>query len=119
MDQLKKELPKYLNKQLEVDKSHKSMAKILRRVASSEPNQKLQNVIYLYSQKHDIFEKERTLYCLCEKEAHTMMEESSKLLIHPLKVLQYNRIYAIFCVVFFKRLLHFCITRTSYWIRRA
>ena len=45
MNQLKKEIPKYLSKQSELEKSHKSFAKVLNGVASSEPNQKLQDLI--------------------------------------------------------------------------
>jgi hypothetical protein len=70
-----------------MDKSHKSMAKTLKGVASSEPNQKLQSLIYLYSQKHEIFESERVIFGDCEKTSHEMIEEARKLLILPLKVM--------------------------------
>jgi hypothetical protein len=86
IDQLKREVPKYLSKQVEMDKSHKAMAKVLRGVASSEPNKKLQNLIFLYSQKQELFEAERSTYNSCEKKAHEIIEDSRKLMILPLKV---------------------------------
>ena len=86
IEQLKKEIPRYLNKQSELDKSHKNLAKTLRGVASSEPNQKLQNVIFLYSQKQELFEMERNVFSSCEMNTQHTIEDARKLLISPLKV---------------------------------
>lgn len=69
-----------------MDKSHKSIAKVMRGVASTEPNQKLQNSIFLYAQKQEMFEMERADYSLCEKSTHEIIEDSKKLLIAPLRV---------------------------------
>jgi len=85
VDQLKKELPKYLAKQVEIDKSHKAMAKVLRSVASSEPNQKLQSFIFLYSQKQELFGSERSIYNNCDSSTRALVENSQKLMITPLK----------------------------------
>ncbi len=62
------------------------MAKLLRSVGSSETNQKLQNVMFRFSQKNEVFEKERAVFGLCEHSLHDAVEESKKLLIVPLKV---------------------------------
>ena len=62
------------------------MAKLLRSVGSSETNQKLQNVMFRFSQKNEVFEKERAVFGLCEHSLHDAVEESKKLLILPLKV---------------------------------
>jgi hypothetical protein len=71
----------------ELDKSHKSIAKVMRAVASTEPNQRLQNTYFMYAQKQEIFEKERLAYVQCEKKSHELIEEAKKLLIAPLRVL--------------------------------
>lgn len=86
VDQLRKELPRYLSKQLEMDKSHKSIAKVLRNVASNETNQKLQNLIFLYSQKHELFDKERACFGACEKATLEVFNNAKNLQIAPLKV---------------------------------
>lgn len=62
------------------------MAKILRSVGSSETNQKLQNVMFHYSQKHELFEKERAIYKSCDLSLHAATDEAKNLLILPLKV---------------------------------
>lgn len=71
---------------LEIDKSHKSLSKVMRGVASTEPNQKLQNVYFLYSQKQELLEKERNSYRVCEKQTHEVIDESKNMLITPLRV---------------------------------
>lgn len=86
VEQLKRELPKYLNKQNESDKYHRNFAKTLRAVASSEPNQRLRDLLFLYSQKHETFEKEREIFSTCDKAAHAIIEEARTMLIHPVKV---------------------------------
>ncbi len=58
----------------------------MRGVASTEPNQKLQNTYFMYVQKQEMFEKERDDYVHCERKSHDLVEESQKLLITPLRV---------------------------------
>jgi hypothetical protein len=49
VDQLTKELPKYLSLyHTEINKPAKSLTKVFRTVASSEPNQQLQKSLFLY-----------------------------------------------------------------------
>lgn len=90
VDQLKRDIPKYLSKHRELDKSHKQFAKTLRSVASSEPNQKLRDLMFLYSQKHELFEKEREALEACAKSTHEMLEEATKLIIVPAKVIPFR-----------------------------
>lgn len=71
---------------LGIDKSHKSLSKVMRGVASTEPNQKLQNVYFLYSQKQEILERERNSFKTCEKLTHDVIDESKRMLITPLRV---------------------------------
>jgi len=86
IEQIKRELPLYLNKQSGLDKHHKAVAKILRSVGSTETNQKLQNVMFHYSQKHELFDKERAIYKSCDLNLHAAADEAKSLLILPLKV---------------------------------
>jgi hypothetical protein len=99
-----------------MDKSHKSMAKTLKGVASSEPNQKLQSLIYLYSQKHEIFESERVIFGDCEKTSHEMIEEARKLLILPLKVMPGYICQAIFAYRHSHSFINVISYRTLYLI---
>eukprot|EP00388_Colpodella_angusta_P025338 GDKK01002336.1.p1 GENE.GDKK01002336.1~~GDKK01002336.1.p1 ORF type:complete len:153 (+),score=23.07 GDKK01002336.1:51-461(+) len=41
--------------------------------------------MFHYSQKHELFEKERTIYKSCELDLHTTTDEARNLLILPLK----------------------------------
>lgn len=86
MEQLKREIPRYLNRQHELDKTHKHLAKALKGIGSSEPNQKLRDVLFLYSQKHEQLSKEREIFGSCEKVTHELVEDARKLLIAPVKV---------------------------------
>lgn len=86
IEQVRRELPMYLHKQAGLDKHHKMMAKILRSVGSSETNQKLQNVMFHYSQKHEIFEKERAIFMSSDQKLHEALDDAKKLLVLPLKV---------------------------------
>mmetsp|Transcript_14016 Transcript_14016/g.20948 ORF Transcript_14016/g.20948 Transcript_14016/m.20948 type:complete len:192 (-) Transcript_14016:124-699(-) len=85
VDQLKKEIPKYLAKQSELDKHHKSFAKVLRAVGSSEPNQKLQNALFLYASNQDALVAAITNYEACEHKANASIEDSRKLIISPIR----------------------------------
>lgn len=96
IEELKRELPKYLNKQFEIDKIHRHMAKSLRGVASTEPNQKLRDLLFLYSQKHEQFDKAREDFNKCEKISHELLDESKKMIVVPVKVnLVKNTLYII------------------------
>jgi len=88
VDQLKKDIPKYLNKMSDLEKYHKSMAKAMRNVASSEPNRKLQNVIFLYAQKQDVMEKQALSFNSSDKLVSELINDSLKLLVAPIKVLK-------------------------------
>lgn len=76
-----------------MDKLHKSLAKVMRGVASTEPNQKLQNTFFMYAQKHEMLERERADFLSCDKKATEIMDESKKLLVAPLRVLFVQRMY--------------------------
>jgi hypothetical protein len=93
VDQLKSEIPKYLAKHSEINKFHKSMAKALRTVASAEPNQDLQNIIFLYGQKQELLENERDIYARCQDKTMGLMVESETMLIAPLRV-----VYCLHCL---------------------
>lgn len=85
LDQLKRELPRYLLKQQEIDKSSKSLSKLLRSVASSEINKPLQNSLFLYANKCDALEIERQIFSRCESQSNALLDEGKTLLINPLK----------------------------------
>lgn len=85
VDQLKKEIPKYLTKLNDGSTMHKSMAKVFRGVASTEPNQDLQNILFLYGQKQELLEKERDVFGKCQLKSIELIEESESMLVSPLR----------------------------------
>jgi hypothetical protein len=66
------------------------MAKTIRSVASSEPNQKLQNLLFLFAQKHELFELETSVFNTGEKKIQNSLDEARKLLILPIRVFFYH-----------------------------
>ena len=86
VNQLKKEIPKYLSKHSELEKSHRSFSKVLNGVASSEPNQKLQDLIFLFAQKQDSLEKEKRKFTSTVVNSNNYLDESQKLIIAPIRV---------------------------------
>lgn len=86
VDQLKRELPRYLSKQHDLEKSHRLLAKTLRGVASSEPNQKLRDLIFNFAQKHEELEKERDIFGKCSALTHEHVDGAVNLIIAPVKV---------------------------------
>lgn len=62
------------------------MAKVFRAVASSEPNQKLQSIMFLYAQRQEMVEKERSVFESSQIQNQEQMEECKKLIIYPLRV---------------------------------
>lgn len=62
------------------------MAKVLRAVASSEPNKKLQSIMFLYAQRQEMVEKERSVFESSQIQNQEQMEECKKLIIYPLRV---------------------------------
>jgi hypothetical protein len=85
VDQLKKELPKYLSKQGRLTNTTQSLKKALRNVASNEPETKLQNCLFLYAAKHEVLEKERVIFEKCEGRVMSILNESKDFSIKPLK----------------------------------
>jgi hypothetical protein len=111
VEQLKKELPKYLQQQsglfssllffftsmiavvflvlnsLELEKSHQSVSKMIKSVASSEPHNLLQYFLFSYSGKE---EELATLTQACYTEVipktKAMLDEWTKKLILPIRV---------------------------------
>lgn len=86
VDELKRELPRYLATQTDLGKPSKHLAKIFRKVASSEPNRHLQNTFFLYAQKHDKLDEERKIYSRCEEQSTALLNEAKNLLVTPIKV---------------------------------
>jgi len=83
VDQLKKELPKYTRAQSSV--SSAGMSKVLKSVASSEPDRRLQNCLFLYAQKYELLERERTVFKRCEDQTAALLEEAKASTIAPLR----------------------------------
>jgi hypothetical protein len=87
IEQLKKELPKYFLKHSQVSKeSYSSFAKILRNVASLEPNEQVQTAIFLYAQKSENLENERKLYEKCHSSSMSLLEVAKTKMVAPAKV---------------------------------
>jgi len=58
----------------------------MRNVASSEPNRRLQNMIFLYSQKQEVLENQALSFHSCDTLVNDLIEDSLKLLVAPIKV---------------------------------
>ncbi len=71
---------------LDLEKQHRALATVMRAVASSEPNQRLQNIIFMYAQKQEILEKEVIVYNVLESQCQNLLDHSRKLIISPVRV---------------------------------
>lgn len=85
VEHIKKEFPRYLQHQVDLERSHSAMAKLLKDVASTEPNNVLQYVMFLYAQKEDMLAKEHAGYRERMAEVKELTDSWSKLLIRPIR----------------------------------
>lgn len=85
VEQLRKEVPKYLSKQSRLSSTTQTLSKVLRNVASNEPETKLQNCLFLYASKHEALERERKVFEKCEGKVMHLLNESRDYTIKPLK----------------------------------
>lgn len=104
VEQLKKELPKYLQQQsgkvkedsssfyvsfdlLELEKCHSSLSKVLKAIASSEPHNLLQYFLFSYAQKEEELSSiQQELYTNLLPVSKEIMDNWSKKLISPIRV---------------------------------
>jgi len=87
VEQLREKVPVYLGRQLALSSGTQALAKALRNVASSEPDRRVQNALFLFATKHDLLDRERAQYRECEKEVLALLGEARKLQIAPLKAI--------------------------------
>eukprot|EP01039_Chlorochromonas_danica_P003273 gene3273-3587_t len=86
LEQVKRDFPRYLQQLAEeTEKVHQVMSKLLKSVASAEPNQVLQYILFLYAQKEELLGKEQIAYKDRIQEVKDMMESWSNLLILPMR----------------------------------
>lgn len=71
---------------VDVDKFHRSIAKTLRAVASSEPNKSLQDLLFQFAEKHEVLEKECSLFNTSDQAILAVLDDSKKRLISPMRV---------------------------------
>lgn len=107
VEQLKKELPKYLQQQsgkvkdhyysfhvsfdllssIELEKCHSSLSKVLKAIASSEPHNLLQYFLFSYAQKEEELSSiQQELYTNLLPVSKEIMDNWSKKLISPIRV---------------------------------
>ena len=69
-----------------LQKHSKGMSTVLRRLASSETDAQLQNLIFFCSNKYERIEKEQAKFGLYEAKALSFIEETKKLIVDPYRV---------------------------------
>lgn len=62
------------------------MSRTLRNVASSEPNAKLQDLIFMYAKKQELLQLRGAIFADCEVRAMKLLEESRSMLLNPMQV---------------------------------
>ena len=87
VDQLRDKIPVYLGRQAQVSSGTQTLIKALRNVASSEPDRRLQNALFLFATKHELLDRERGKYRECEKELLQLLDNARRLQIFPLKTI--------------------------------
>jgi hypothetical protein len=70
----------------DMEKSHTALSTVLRSVASTEPNNVLQYITFLYAQKEEMLCKEQQEYRGLVDEINDMLDSSCKLVIAPIRV---------------------------------
>ena len=75
-----------MGKQAQLTKQTQALTKVLRNVASSEPNRKLQTSLFLYAQKYELLELDRAVYQRCEVQVALLLDEAKYRTISPLRV---------------------------------
>ena len=87
VEQLRDKIPIYLSRQGQVTSGTQALVKALRNVASSEPDRRIQNSLFLFATKHDLLDRERVEYKNCEMQILKCLEDAKKLQIIPLKAI--------------------------------
>ena len=86
--QFEAKLPIYLQKHhRDMSSGSQTLRKLLRAVASSESDKRIQNTLFLYATKHELLERERTSFLDCENSVRAFLDEAKRLQITPLKII--------------------------------
>ena len=86
LDQLRNELPKYLNKKASLDKLTLSLAQTLRNIATTESNEKMQDCMFICASTYEAIDKELKIYKDCSDKTNIILGETKLMLISPLRV---------------------------------
>mmetsp|Transcript_35608 Transcript_35608/g.36317 ORF Transcript_35608/g.36317 Transcript_35608/m.36317 type:complete len:219 (+) Transcript_35608:218-874(+) len=85
IDQLRSELPKFLNKKAELDKSNHSLAQSLRNVAATESNDKMQECLFNCATKYEELDEELKIFRNCSEQTNSILDEAKSYLVLPLR----------------------------------
>lgn len=87
IDQLREKIPIYVGKQSAISSGSQVLAKALRNVASSEPDRRIQNALFLFASKHELLDRERCQYRDCEEQILRILDDARKFQVSPLKAI--------------------------------
>jgi len=88
VSEIESKLPVYLSKQhRDVASGSQTLVKLLRSVASSEPDRRIQNALFLFATKHELLDRERASYKDCEDLLKLVLDDAKKMQIAPLKTI--------------------------------
>lgn len=88
VNEIEKQLPVYLAKHhRDMSSGSATLKALLRAVAASEPDRRIQNALFLYATKHELLDRERAAYRDCEDAVRGYLDEAKKMQITPLKVI--------------------------------
>lgn len=88
VSEIEAKLPVYLAKHhRDVSCGSTVLMKLLRAIASSEPDKRIQNALFLFATKHELLERERASYKECEDSVRSFLDDAKKLQITPLKII--------------------------------
>jgi hypothetical protein len=85
IDQLRKEIPKYLTKYSDVNKDSIKLIKVLRNVASLEPDNNFQSALFLCAMKYEQLQTDRKILDRCHEYTNTLFDDAKDKMITPLK----------------------------------
>jgi len=87
VDHLREKIPIYARSQSQVSSGTVALVKALRECASSEPDRRMQNALFLFATKHELLDRERKQYRVCEKELVQVLDNARKLEIYPMRTI--------------------------------
>ena len=85
IDQLKRDIPRYLGKQARIKNTQADMIEGLKTIASNETTLSLKTCLMLYRKKHEVLTKEREVFERCEAQCLELLEKSKQNTLKPVQ----------------------------------